>query len=153
MSDSTPIKIVSSSEFKRQGDELRERTPKSIGNYETWKRFHDALCLVASRHGTVSDSPEPTPDFYFSGDWFHELSDGFALMTPKIISSKLLRDFQKVVAAHHPNARLNMGGDFQTPIEGLEILVTASSIFVSWWKCESPTICAEKLEALKVKLD
>lgn len=147
----TPISFVTASELSQESKSLQARRPSGAGSYETWKRYHDSLCAVAKRYGSVSDDPEPTPDFYYSGDWFHELSDGFALQTQRAVSAQALRDFQKVVAAHDANARLNMGGDILTPLDGLDILITSSSILVAWGD-ESAQGCKSKLQALGIEL-
>ena len=147
----TPISFVTDSELSQQSKALQARRPSGAGKYETWKRYHDSLCAVAERYGSVSDSPEPAPDFYYSGDWFHELSDGFALLTPRAVSAQSLRDFQKVVAAHHADARLNMGGEVCSTLYGLDILVTSSAIYIAWRR-ESAEGCRAKLQALGVEL-
>lgn len=149
---SIPISFVSRSDLKREGEAVAARRSAGEGRYETWKRFHDSLCKVARRYGSVSDCPDPAPDFYFSGDWFHELSDGFALLTTRGLSSQALRDFHIIVAAHHPAARLDMGGEVTTPLDGLDILITASHIFVAW-DGQTPTGCKAKLAAMGVRLE
>ncbi len=119
--------------------------------YENWKRFHDALCRVAKAHGRVSDSPEPAPDFYYSGDWFHELTDAFALFTAKGLSVESLRNFQRVVANYHSAASLSLGGEVETDLFGLHVIITSSDVFISW-RNESAAGCRAKLEALGVNL-
>jgi hypothetical protein len=61
---------------------LEDVAPADVGNV--------SLCEVARRYGSVSDTPDPSPDFYFSGDWFHELSDGFALLGTRGLSLEAL---------------------------------------------------------------
>jgi hypothetical protein len=148
---SVPISFVTASELSKESKSLQARRPSGAGKYETWKHYHDCLCAVAERYGSVSDSPEPAPDFYFPGDWFHELSDGFASLTPRAISAQALRDFQKIVAAHHAAARLNMGGEIRSPLCGLDILITSSAIFVAW-DGESAQDCRAKLQALGAEI-
>ena len=147
-----PVTIVSSSDLEREREALSTRTTSDSGRYETWERYHDALCKVARGYGSVSDSPEPTPDFYFSGDWYHELSDGFALLTTNGLSSQALREFQSTVSAHHPGARLDMGGEIATSLAGLKLLITGSGIFVAW-EGQTATGCKGKLSALGVSLE
>lgn len=149
---SIPISFVSPSELEQESKAVAARSSSGSGRYETWKRYHDSLCKVARRYGSVSDSPDPSPDFYFSGDWFHELSDGFALLTTRGLSSQALSDFQSIVAAHHSHARLNMGGEVTTRLYGLDILLTSSGIFVAW-AGQTPTGCKAKLSAIGVSLE
>lgn len=149
---SIPISFFSRSEMEQESKAVAARRSSGSGRYDTWKRYHNSLCKVARQYGNVSDSPDPAPDFYFSGDWFHELSDGFALLTTRGFSSQALRDFQSIVAAHHSDALLNMGGEVTTRLYGLEILITSSGIFVAW-DGQTPAGCKAKLSAIGVSLE
>lgn len=145
------VKYLKPEEFQREKKTLQARRPREAGTYENWKRFHDVLCSVAKAHGRVSDYPDPTPDFYYSGDWFHELTDGFALFTTKGLSVESLRELQKVVAGHHRVASLSLGGEVTTALFGLHVLITSSDVFISW-RNESAEGCRANLEALGVRL-
>ncbi|NBR87290.1 MAG: hypothetical protein EBS84_17275 [Proteobacteria bacterium] len=63
-----------------------------------------------------------------------------------------MRDFQSIVAAHHSDALLNMGGEVTTRLYGLEILITSSGIFVAW-DGQTPAGCKAKLSAIGVSLE
>lgn len=148
----TPISFVTASDLKKESKAVASRRSRRSGTYKTWKRLHDPLCVVALRYGRVSDSPDPTPDFYFSGDWFHQLTDGFALFTTRGLSAQALREFHQVVAAHHADAEVSLGGEVTTQLYGLDILITASCILVAW-EGETPEGCKAKLMALGVRFD
>lgn len=145
-----PILFVTQDE---QRVALREtgRTTPEVGEYATWKKLHDSLVTVAEKHGRASWTPEPKPDFYFSGDWFDEYCDSFALLTTKGLSPQALRDFQVAVAAHHPRASLVLIGQAKE-IEGLEIHITATQILVAWEDATSEK-CRRKLERIGIRLD
>ncbi len=148
---SMPISFVSSSELNRESTELTGRWPSGHGEYETWERYHDSLVEVAKRYGSVSWDPSPLPDFYFSGDWFHDRSDWFSLHSKSGLSAEALRDFQGVVASHLPDTRLCLHGQ-SDPIDGVEVLITSSRILVSWGDL-SPKHCREKLAELGLHLE
>jgi hypothetical protein len=84
-------------------------------------------------------------DFYHGGDWFHELYDGFAIKKPTALSAQLLRELQDVVAQHHRDAVLDLGGDIDTPIFGLRVLVTPTAICAAWCENTAAT-CRRKLK-------
>jgi hypothetical protein len=149
---SQPITFLADADMQQQHKAVAARRLPNPGPYETWKPFHERLCAVAGRYGRVSDSPDPQPDFYYSGDWFHELTDGFALLTTEVISVEALREFQKVVSAHHPDANVSLGGDGGTRIFGLEILITSPAIFVAW-SGRSAAECRDELRKLEVNLE
>lgn len=127
----------------------KRRPPLNKQGVEIWARYHDALRAVARRYGKVGW--DANVDFYHSGDWFHQLSDGFALLTSRGVTLKALREFQKVVTQHHPDAALSFGGDIDTPIFGLEILVTPSAIYVGWFQNKAVT-CRRKLKKLGLNI-
>ena len=145
------VKFLGAEEFHREWEKLRARSPAEAGYYKNWKRYHEALCSVARMHDKVSDSPDPVPDFYYSGDWSRELADGFALCTAKGLSVESLRELQKVVAAHDCTGSLSLEGDVTTPLFGLDILITPTEIFISWHN-ESAEGCRARVEALGGRL-
>lgn len=134
---------------------LDERLQKRRGTaseegYEIWERYDNAIREVMGRHGK-SVGWDADVDFYHGGDWFHELYDGFALMTPSALSIPLLHDLQKVVAHHHSDALLNFGGEMSTPMSGLDVLVTPSSIYAAWYENTAAT-CTRKLKKAGVQI-
>jgi hypothetical protein len=130
----SPIQILDYAEFAKTETALNERRKSaSEDGEETWERYHQALWAVAEAAGGVGEDPDDLDlDFYHGGDWFHELSDGFAVLTPCGVSDDVFGKFQTVVAAHHPDASLMLGGDSRSPIFGLQILITASEVYVGW---------------------
>ena len=131
--------------------ESQRSSPPEDG-HEMWVKYHEELCSVASRYGTVSSDYETTVDFYFSGDWFHQDADGFALQTIKGIRRDALHEFQRVVAKHNPNASLSLDGDFESEINGLEIFITPDAILVAW-RHETQQICKQRLCSMGIVLD
>lgn len=144
-----PIEFVSNERIIEESS--RCGTPVGSGKYETWERLHAAVCTVAEQYGSASWDPDPLPDFYFSGDWFDERQDSFALCSTNGLSAQALRDFQKVVAAHHSRASLHLGG-IEEPIKDLEVLITSTGIFVKW-DDESPARTRQRLEKLQIRLE
>jgi hypothetical protein len=128
----------------------RKRGPASKSGFETWQRYDRAI-RKAMRHHGKSVGWDADVDFYHGGDWFHELYDGFALMTPTALSIPLLRDLQVVVAQHHHAALLSFGGEMSTPMSGLDVLVTPSGIYAAWYKNTAAT-CIRKLKKAGVAI-
>jgi hypothetical protein len=144
-----PIEFVTNDRMLEESSKCG--TPVGHGKYETWERLHDSVCAVAARYGRASWDSDPLPDFYFSGDWFDEYRDSFALYSTKGLSAEALRDFQKAVAAHHSRASLHLAG-IEEPINDLEILITSTGIFVKW-DDESPARTRQRLEKLQIRLE
>lgn len=120
------------------------------GRNAIWRRFDDAIREVMRRHHRRVGS-HGRLDFYHSEDWFHELCDGFAVMTARALTFPLLRDVQAVTARHHPAALVSFGGEMDTPVLGLHVLVTATGIFAAW-KGLSAADCRTKLRQTKVRI-
>jgi hypothetical protein len=141
MSNGTQIQIVSYKQFSSISKELGKLLGEpSKDGYEIWKRYHDELCEVARRFGKFAYTPREAPDFYHSGDWFHEQSDGFMISDPRNLSPHVFAEFQEVVAKHHPNASMILaGGDTKLeywgsipPLFGLQVFIRPSTIHVAW---------------------
>jgi len=146
------LEFLSSIDFHVESEKLRGRLPDQEGSYQNWKVYHDKLLDIAQRHGTVSDIPdEPPPDFYYSGDWFHKLSDGFAVNSQKALSSQSLKELREVVANHDDLAILNLGGGYEPPLEGLSILISSDRILVSCLGKDAQE-CIEFLSGLGINL-
>jgi len=107
-----------------------ERGPSGEG-YELWKRYDSSIREVMRRHGKTAGW-DAGVDFYHGGDWFHELYDGFALMTTTALSIPLLQELQIVVAQHHSHAMLSFGGEVDTPMRGLDVLITPTRMVAGW---------------------
>lgn len=130
-SDMVRLQTVSFAKIASEKTEAASRLSPGPGQFEKWGSVHESLKSVLAEYGTVSWDPDPLPDFYFSGDWFHENSDGFGICTSKSITKELLLRLPRVLAAHHKFAILEMDG-MEPPIEGLMILVTSSAVLVGW---------------------
>jgi hypothetical protein len=130
-------------------DQMRIRTPFEKG-YEVWDRYHSAILDALRNHGKSVGSNDEA-DFYHSGDWFHELGDGFAFRTTTALSIPLLHQLQVVVQQHHPDARLSLAGEMGTPMCGLEVLVTSSAIYAAWYKRTLET-CRRKLRKIGIRI-
>jgi hypothetical protein len=120
------------------------------GRYAIWQRFDDDIREVMRRHHRRVGS-HGRLDFYHGEDWFHELYDGFAVRTARALTFPLLRDLQAVAARHHPAALVSFGGEMDTPMLGLRVLVTATSISAAW-EGLSATDCRIKLSQTKVRI-
>ena len=77
------------------------------GGLEIWERYDSAIRKIMRQHGK-SVGWDTDVDFYHGGDWFHELYNGFALMTTTALSTELLHDLQAVVVQHHSDAVLRV---------------------------------------------
>jgi hypothetical protein len=161
MSSETPIQIVNYKQSLSIQEKLHKRcgAPSKDG-YEIWKRYHDELCAVAERFGKVGYRPDEAPDFYHTGDWFHELADGFMLNAPGNFSRHVFAEFQEVVAKHHPDASMALSGGALTiqewrsipPLYGLGVFIRPSTIHVSWM-LENVAGCIRKLRAAGVDFE
>jgi hypothetical protein len=145
--------IVDYVDLKATEDRIRKRWPASAGSYEVWLRYDKAVRRVLGRYGKVGWGDDV--DFYHSGDWFHELDDGFALLSPATLaafSTAGLHDLQMVVSKHHPDAMLSFGGELGTPIDGLEFLFTSSKILLAWYENTAAT-CRRKLKKAGIEVE
>ena len=150
-STSSTVTMIDDKEFAVIEERLRKRRGSGAKDgYEIWKRYDDAIREVMRRHGK-SVGWNAGVDFYHGGDWFHELQDGFALMTTTALSLPLLRELQTVVAQHHPDAVLSFGGEVDTPMRGLEVLLTPSEIYASWDENPAAT-CRRKIKQTGVQI-
>jgi|ERR1022692_2186071 hypothetical protein len=144
------VTVVDYAELTALEERLRERRgPPSKEGYEIWNRYDDAVSEVLRRYGKIGCDADV--DFYHGGDWFHELYNGFALMTTATLSVKALRELQEVVARHHPDAVLSFGGDLDTPMFGLDILITPTEIFAAWYE-STADLCRSKLKKAGVQI-
>jgi hypothetical protein len=130
---------------------VAKRTPSSEGDYRTWLRYHKALVKVLNKFGVAGDAGVENPDFYYSGDWFHEETDGFAIRTASCLNKKLFIALQKVVQRHHPNATLWLVGDRNTPVDKLCFFVTPT-IMLAALADESASACQSRLEETGIDL-
>jgi hypothetical protein len=149
-SDSVGIEIVSSTRIDAAMKEASARLGAGHGKYENWEKLHESLKSVLVEYGTVSWDTDPLPDFYFSGDWFHENSDSFAICSAKRISGEMLLKLQRVVAAHHKSAILQMNG-IEDPVKELVIFVTSTDVLVGWQDLTSEA-CEKRLREIGVTL-
>ncbi len=129
--NSRHISIVSSDSIEFAKREAKSRLKRGPGKYERWERLHESIKSELSKYGTVTWDPDPLPDFYFSGDWFHENSDGYSICSLKPINKQLLNALPQVLAVHDKDAILEMNG-IEQPIEGLVIFATSTEVLVSW---------------------
>ena len=148
---STKVSVIDYAEYTTLEEELQKRRgPTSKQGYEIWKRYDSSISEVMRRH-RKSVGCDADVDFYHGGDWFHELYDGFALMTTSALSAQLLHDLQAVVAQHHPDAVLSIGGEMDTPMRGLDVLITPSAICAAWYE-QSAAICRTKIKETGVQI-
>lgn len=146
-----PISVIDYAEFTALEDQLqKQRGPTSKQGYETWERYDSSIRQVMRRHGK-SAGWDADVDFYHGGDWFHELYNGFALMKTTALSPHLLHELQAIVAQHHSNAVLSLGGEMDTAMQGLEILITPNAIYATWYE-ESADTCRRKIEKAGVQI-
>jgi hypothetical protein len=150
-SDLPRLEVVSSKELDAARDSASSRLKRGAGKYENWERLHESVKSCLRNHGTVSWDTEPLPDFYFSGDWFHENSDGYRICSPRPITKDLLRKLPHVLSNHHKDAILEMNGT-EHPIEGLVIFATSTGVFVAWDRLDRNE-CKKRLRELSIELD
>jgi hypothetical protein len=147
---SSPITVLDYAELTGLEERLRKRRGQaSKQGYEIWKRYDDAIRNVLRRYGKVGWDADV--DFYHGGDWFHDLYDGFALMTTGALSVQALRELREIVAQHHPDAALSFGGEVDTPLRGLDVLVTPSEIYAAWYESSAAT-CRRKLRQAGIQI-
>lgn len=151
MPQSVAIRIVSSDSIDCAKGEAMARLSAGPGEYECWVRLHESIKSVLSEYGTVTWDPDPLPDFYFSGDWFHEDSDGYGISSLKPINKHLLNALPHVLAAHDNAAILEMNG-IEQPIEGLVIFATSTEVLVGWDGMDS-NACSKRLRELGIALE
>ena len=151
MPNSRNIAIVSSDSIDFAKSEATSRLKRESGKYERWERLHESIKSVLCQYGTVTWDFDPLPDFYFSGDWFHENSDGYGICSIKPINKHLLNALPQVLAAHNNHATLEMKG-IEQPIEGLVIFVTSTEVLVGWDGMDS-SACSQRLRELGIALE
>lgn len=151
LSESSDITIVSSDAIGTARAEASSRLKQGPGNYERWERLHESVKAALLEHGTVSWDPDPLPDFYFSGDWFHENSDGYSVCSSEPIKRDLLKKLPPVLASHHEDAILEMNG-IEQPIEGLLIFATSKRVLVGWDGLDQND-CEKRLREIGLTLD
>jgi hypothetical protein len=149
--DSRRIAIVSSDSIENAKREASAKLKAGPGDYERWEHLHENLKSVLGAYGTVTWDTDPLPDFYFSGDWFHENSDGYSICSPKPINRDLLLRLPLVLSSHHVDTILEMNG-IEPPIEGLVIFATSKEVLVGWDGLDRHD-CEERLRELGIKLD
>src|SRR5262245_14610907 len=128
------VEIVHPHELTLLENNVANRRPKSIDDAgeAVWEKYHASLCKTAKRFVKVGDDPEAAIDLYYSGDWSHELSDGFGIRGPDALSADMFRAMRQVVIAHHPDAMVSLQGEWGSPIFGLDVLITATGIYLAW---------------------
>jgi hypothetical protein len=144
------IQIVSFDEIDAARDAGASRLARGPGKYERWEHLHDKIESVLREYGSVSSETVPLPDFYVSGDWFHENTDGFSVCSCKPLSKELLLKLQDVLSGHHRHAMLGMYG-IENPIEGLVIHVTPRESLVGWQDLTADE-CRKRLQEVGVPL-
>jgi hypothetical protein len=148
---SSTVSIIDYAEFSKLLDRFQKRRGDTAKDgFEVWVRYDTTIRDVMRRHGR-SVGCDAKVDFYHGGDWFHELYDGFALMTTTALSLPLLHDLQAIVAGHHADALLSFGGEVSTPMLGLDVLVTPTEICASWYENTAAT-CRRKIEDTGVRI-
>ena len=150
-SNSGRIEIVSTESFDTTKEKATSGLLPGSGMHEQWELLHESAKSILVEHGTVSWDPEPLPDFYFSGDWFHENSDGFGVCSSNSISKELLRSLQRMLADDYKDAILEFNG-LVDPIEGLVMLVTSNRILVGWIGMTRDA-CEKRLHDVGLNLD
>lgn len=150
-SNSAQIEIVSVESIDTTKEKATSGWIPGPGKYEQWERLHEAVRAILVEHGTVSWDPKPLPDFYFSGDWFHENSDGFGVGSPDPISKELLLSLQRMLADDYKDAILEFNG-LVDPIEGLVMFVTSKRILVGWTGMTRDA-CEKRLHDVGLNLD
>ncbi len=150
-SDSFRVAIVSSESIDIAKSEASSRLKPGPGDYERWEHLHETVKSALGKFGTVSWDPDPLPDFYFSGDWFHENSDGYSICSSKPIKTDLLKQLPHVLASHHEDAILEMNG-IEQPIEGLVIFATSTGVLVGWEGLDR-NACERQLRELGIELN
>jgi hypothetical protein len=100
-------------------------------DYKRWKKYHDSLVAILESCGTVSSSPNPSPDFYHTGDWFSTYEDGFDLRNTKIFTGQVLAKLQDCVASTDPGAIVEFCG-IEGEALGLDIFVTPDAAYIHW---------------------
>lgn len=147
------VQIVDDKEFLALSKRLSIKNLSKhtyVKGYETWEAYHKGLWKVAEAYGTVGLSDKV--DFFHSGNWHHELFDGFEVRSLNGVSLDALRSFQTAVAKHHPEAVLSLGTDINTPFVDLSVLVTPTVIYVSWGDC-SASECRKNLRTIGLHLE
>jgi hypothetical protein len=145
------VSVIDYSNFAALDERLRKkRGAASKKGYEIWERYDAAIRDVMRLHGKLVGW-DADVDFYHGGDWFHELYDGFALMTTTALSIPLLHGLQAVVMQHHPDALLSFGGEVSTPMLGLDVLVTPTEICAAWYENTAAT-CRRKIKEAGVHI-
>lgn len=145
------VSVIDYAEFAALEERLqKQRGPTSKEGYEIWERYDSSIREAMRRHGKTVGW-DAGVDFYHGGDWFHQLYDGFALMTTTALSTPLLHDLQAAVAQHHSDAVLSFGGEMDTPMNGLDVLITPSAIYAAWYK-ESAATCRHKIQKTGVQI-
>lgn len=149
--NSSQISIVSSDSIEFAKGEARSRLNRGPGKYERWERLHELIKSELSKYGTVSGATNPIPDFYFSGDWFHENSDGYGICSIRPINKELLNALPQLLAAHANDAILEMNG-IEQPIEGLVIFATSTEVLIGWDGLDS-NACSKRLRKLGIAFE
>lgn len=148
----TPIEVVAHHQLALLEKDLASKRGDSPGQSENWDRFHLILFATVRKYAKVGDDPKGNTDFYHGGDRSHELVDCFAMRSTRAISPRAFRKLQSVVSAHHPDASLTLNGESKSPVDGLEVLITATNIYLAW-KGRTPEACKQELDKLGVDLD
>ncbi len=149
--DSFRITVVSSDSMEIARSEASSQLKTGPGDFYRWERLHEKVKTVLRAYGTATWDPDPLPDFYFSGDWFHENSDGYSICSSRPITRDLLRQLPTILSSHHDDAILEMNGT-EPPIEGLVIFATSKEVLVAWDGLDRRE-CEQRLRELSIELD
>lgn len=146
----SPIRFVEKEKLERAESQAFSKLSRGPGSFERWEQCHEKLKAVLVQYGTVSWHPDPLPDFYFSGDWFHECTHSFDPSNPASVSSQLLLSLQNVLQGHDKTALLFLWGDEK--LDGLRIFLSTSQILICW-EGLTPEECRARLKELGAEID
>jgi hypothetical protein len=149
----TPVStiiVMDHADYEEFGDRLSKQRGPSGDDYDIWKKYDSSIRDVMRRHGKTVGW-DAGVDFYHGGDWFHELYDGFAVMTTSALTTHLLQDLQRVVAQHHDHAMLSFGGEADTPMRGLDVRITPTTMVAAWYEEDAAT-CRRKIQQTGVMI-
>jgi hypothetical protein len=126
------IDFVSQEAFRKTSEAFdREIARHDTKRYEDWLPLRAAITKEIGRYGRWNNQGEDC-DFYHGDDWSHSLADGFALRTYAPLGKFRFVRLREILAAHSPHAVLSIGGDFDTPLWGMSIVVHPQIALACW---------------------